>query len=89
MFVDMGRHQAVANMLGLRLRGFPAWFAARTYHLAMLPGMGRRVRLMVDWTAGCSSDVPPPSSARWATRSRSPASWPTISLRRRRAATED
>lgn len=52
VFVDMGRHQAVATMLGLRLRGFPAWFAARTYHLAMLPGMGRRLRLMVDWTVG-------------------------------------
>ncbi len=23
---------------GVRLRGFPAWFAARTYHLAMMPG---------------------------------------------------
>ena len=32
-------------MLGVRLRGFPAWFAARTYHLAMMPGMARRVRL--------------------------------------------
>ena len=33
VFVDMGQHKAVATMLGLRLRGFPAWFAARTYHL--------------------------------------------------------
>ena len=32
-------------MLGLRLRGFPAWFAARTYHLAMMPGVARKVRL--------------------------------------------
>jgi NADH dehydrogenase len=52
VFVDMGRHQAVATMLGLRLRGFPAWFAARTYHLMMMPGTARRIRLMVDWTVG-------------------------------------
>jgi NADH dehydrogenase len=52
VFVDMGRHQAVATMLGVRLRGFPAWFAARTYHLLAMPGMGRRVRLMADWTVG-------------------------------------
>ena len=34
VFVDMGRHQAVAETLGIRWRGFPAWFLARTYHLA-------------------------------------------------------
>ena len=50
VFVDMGRHKAVATVLGLRLRGFPAWFAARTYHLAMMPGVGRRLRLVLDWT---------------------------------------
>jgi NADH dehydrogenase len=52
VFVDMGRHQAVAEMLGIRIRGFPAWFAARTYHLAAMPGTNRRLRLMIDWTVG-------------------------------------
>jgi NADH:ubiquinone reductase (H+-translocating) len=52
VFVDLGQHKAVATMLGLRLRGFPAWFAARTYHLVMMPGMARRVRLAADWTVG-------------------------------------
>ena len=52
VFVDMGQHQAVAQLLGIPLRGFPAWFAARTYHLVMMPGLGRRVRLAVDWTTG-------------------------------------
>ena len=42
VFVDMGQHKAVATMLGVRLRGFPAWFAARTYHLVMMPGMARQ-----------------------------------------------
>jgi NADH dehydrogenase len=52
VFVDMGQHQAVAQMVGIPLRGFPAWFAARTYHLLMMPGLARRVRLAVDWTTG-------------------------------------
>jgi NADH dehydrogenase len=50
VFVDLGRNQAVATMLGVRLRGFPAWFAARTYHLMLMPGAARRTRLVVDWT---------------------------------------
>jgi NADH:quinone reductase (non-electrogenic) len=52
VFVDLGQHKAVATVLGLRLRGFPAWFAARTYHLVMMPGMARRVRLGIDWAVG-------------------------------------
>ena len=50
VFVDMGQHKAVATMFGVRLRGFPAWFAARTYHLASMPGAARRARLVIDWT---------------------------------------
>ena len=52
VFVDLGRNKAVANMAGLKLAGFPAWFAARTYHLAMMPGGAHKVRLIVDWTVG-------------------------------------
>ena len=48
----MGRHQAVASTLGIRWRGFPAWFLARTYHLALMPGTARRARLVTDWTTG-------------------------------------
>jgi NADH dehydrogenase len=52
VFVDMGRHKAVATVLGVRLRGYPAWFAARTYHLMMMPGVARKVRLGLDWGVG-------------------------------------
>ena len=38
-------------MLGVRLRGFPAWFAARATTVAM-PGVARRLRLVIDWTVG-------------------------------------
>ena len=49
-FDDRAYRKAVATMVGVRLRGFPAWFAARTYHLALMPGLGRRMRLVTDWT---------------------------------------
>jgi NADH:quinone reductase (non-electrogenic) len=49
VFVDMGQGQAVATTLGIKWRGFPAWLLARTYHLAMMPGTKRKLRLLVDW----------------------------------------
>jgi NADH dehydrogenase len=52
VFVDMGRYKAVAETGPLRWRGFPAWFLARTYHLLLMPGIKRRVRLVTDWTVG-------------------------------------
>ncbi len=52
VFVDMGRHQAVASTLGIRWKGFPAWWLARTYHVSQMPGTKRKARLLTDWTAG-------------------------------------
>jgi NADH:ubiquinone reductase (H+-translocating) len=49
VFVDLGQRQAVASTLGIRWRGAPAWFLARTYHLAMMPGLKRKLRLLTDW----------------------------------------
>jgi NADH:ubiquinone reductase (H+-translocating) len=50
VFVDMGHQKAVAETVGIKWRGFPAWFLARTYHLIMMPGFKRQLRLVVDWT---------------------------------------
>ena len=47
---SLGRHKGVAGILGLRVRGFPAWFIARTYHLMMIPTIGRKVRIALDWS---------------------------------------
>ncbi len=46
---ELGHNQAVAITLGIRWRGLPAWLIARTYHLLLMPGMGRRLRLLIDW----------------------------------------
>jgi NADH dehydrogenase len=52
VFVDLGRREAVAQTVGIKWRGLPAWWLARTYHLANVPGIGRRARLLTDWNVG-------------------------------------
>ncbi|HLH15438.1 MAG TPA: FAD-dependent oxidoreductase, partial [Solirubrobacteraceae bacterium] len=46
---ELGRSEAVAITMGVRWRGLPAWLIARSYHLLLMPGVGRRLRLLVDW----------------------------------------
>ena len=46
----LGRYKGIADVLGLRLRGFPGWFVTRTYHLYQLPLVSRKLRVVVDWT---------------------------------------
>ncbi len=46
----LGRYKGIAELPGLRLRGFPGWFVARTYHLYALPTFRRKVRVVTDWT---------------------------------------
>ena len=46
---ELGRSKAVAITLGIPWQGLPAWLIARTYHLMLMPGLGRRLRLLVDW----------------------------------------
>lgn len=51
-FVNLGRYKAVASARGLTLSGFPAWWAARTYHVSQMPGFARKLRAVADWTVG-------------------------------------
>ena len=46
----LGRHKGIAEVLGLRLRGFLGWWVTRTYHLYQLPLAQRKFRVVVDWT---------------------------------------
>jgi NADH dehydrogenase len=49
VFVDMGQNDAVATTMGIKWHGRLAWWLARSYHLAMMPGFKRKARLLVDW----------------------------------------
>jgi NADH dehydrogenase len=46
----LGRHKGIAEVLGLRLRGFVGWWVTRSYHLYQLPLAQRKLRVVVDWT---------------------------------------
>ncbi|HEX2235687.1 MAG TPA: NAD(P)/FAD-dependent oxidoreductase, partial [Actinomycetota bacterium] len=47
---SLGRYKGVASVLGVSLRGFPAWFLHRSYHLLMVPTLSRKVRIVLDWS---------------------------------------
>jgi NADH dehydrogenase len=46
----LGRYKGIADVLGIRLRGFPGWFVTRSYHLYQLPLLSRKLRVVADWT---------------------------------------
>jgi NADH:ubiquinone reductase (H+-translocating) len=48
--VSLGKYKGVARILGTKVRGFPAWFVHRTYHVFLVPTIGRRARILSDWT---------------------------------------
>jgi NADH dehydrogenase len=48
----LGRNKGIADVLGLRFRGFIGWFITRTYHLYQLPLLTRKLRVVTDWTVG-------------------------------------
>jgi NADH dehydrogenase len=52
---SLGHTQAVARAFGVRLTGFPAWFARRTYYLFQMPHWDRRLRIVLDWTVSLFS----------------------------------
>jgi NADH dehydrogenase len=47
---SLGLHQGVAEIYGVKLRGLPAWFMHRTYHMTRMPTTNRKVRVVADWT---------------------------------------
>jgi NADH:ubiquinone reductase (H+-translocating) len=47
---SLGLHKGVAQVYGIKVRGLPAWFMHRTYHLSRIPSLNRKVRVVIDWT---------------------------------------
>ena len=46
----LGHFRAVAEVMGVRLSGVPAWWLRRTYYLLQMPRWERRLRIVLDWT---------------------------------------
>ncbi len=46
----IGERHAVAEVMGWHFRGFIAWWMWRTIYLGKLPGIARKLRVVIDWT---------------------------------------
>jgi NADH dehydrogenase len=47
---SLGHQSAVAEIVGVPISGFFAWFLWRTIYLMKIPGWGRRLKIAVSWT---------------------------------------
>jgi len=47
---SLGLHKGVAQLFGIKLKGWPAWFLHRTYHVSRVPTLNRKARVVLDWT---------------------------------------
>jgi NADH dehydrogenase len=48
--VPLSRRTAVADLRGLKVTGFPAWFLWKTVYMLKLPTLSQRFRVVLDWT---------------------------------------
>lgn len=46
---SLGHRSAVAEVMGIKLRGFVAWFFWRAVYLSKFPGLDRKWRIFTDW----------------------------------------
>lgn len=60
LMASLGSHRGIADVMGIPVRGFPAWWFRRSYYLLVTPRMAQRVRLVVEWTLAIF--FPPPLS---------------------------
>jgi NADH dehydrogenase len=47
---SLGLYKGAAEIYGIKLKGFVAWFMHRTYHLSRMPTFNRKFRVCSDWT---------------------------------------
>ena len=47
---SLGLNKGVAQIVGIKLRGWPAWFMHRTYHMLQIPSFNKKARVVMDWT---------------------------------------
>ncbi|NLU68415.1 FAD-dependent oxidoreductase [Streptomyces sp. HNM0574] len=47
---SLGLHKGVAHVYGRKLKGVPAWFMHRAYHLSRVPTVNRKARVLAEWT---------------------------------------
>ena len=48
--MTLGKWQGTAQVRRLTFTGPIAWWMGRSYHLLMMSGIGRKARVIADWT---------------------------------------
>ena len=46
---SLGLHKGVAQVYGVKVKGWPAWFMHRSYHVSRVPTFNRKARVIADW----------------------------------------
>jgi NADH dehydrogenase len=46
---SLGLHEGVAYLYGRKLKGYPAWFMHRAYHLSRVPTFNRKAKVLAEW----------------------------------------
>jgi len=49
-FVPLGRFSGAAQIMGVNISGFRAWFLYRAYYLSQLPRLKRKIQVLIDWS---------------------------------------
>jgi NADH dehydrogenase len=50
LMAALGHYKGLGTILGIRVRGFFAWWFRRTYYLMVMPRWAQRIRIVADWT---------------------------------------
>jgi NADH dehydrogenase FAD-containing subunit len=50
MMASIGKRNGVGEILGFEVQGFLAWWIWRSYYLANLPTLQKKLRVLADWT---------------------------------------
>jgi NADH dehydrogenase len=50
MMAKIGKRNGVGILLGHRIQGFSAWWLWRSYYLANLPTIEKKLRVIADWS---------------------------------------
>ena len=50
LMAALGHYKGLGTVMGIRIRGFFAWWFRRTYYLTVMPRWAQRIRIVADWT---------------------------------------
>ena len=50
VFVPLGRFSGAARIMGVNISGFWAWWLYRTFFLLQVPGLKRKMQVLIDWS---------------------------------------